>query len=153
MRVISVAYFALVAAEVLTQAIASITSSADEPLSLAALRVPWEGEAGGDVQLVDESGAQLELAFDHARMLGMAVKRLRGRLDYSPIAFELLGKEFTLRMLQDIHEAILGRALNKDAFRRRLLATGTLVPTGRLETCVDHRPAELYRFRPQHSKK
>lgn len=148
MRVVSVAYFALVSAGVLRGAIGTLDEAAGEPLAMAEIRVPWEGEVGGDVELVDGSGRALRLAFDHASMIGMAVKRLRGRVRYSPIAFELLGSEFTLRMLQSIHEAILGCELNKDAFRRRMLATGTLVPTGRLETSVGHRPAELYRFRP-----
>jgi len=79
-------------------------------------------------------------------MLGMAVKRLRGKLDYAPIGFELLGPTFTLRELQRVHEAVLGRAVNKDSFRRRMLATGMLVATGRSQTGVEHRPAELYRF-------
>ena len=84
--------------------------------------------------------------FDHADILGLAVKRLRGKLDYTPIGFQLLAETFTLRRLQDVHETILGRTLNKDSFRRRMLASGLLKATGERETEVGHRPAELYQF-------
>ena len=76
----------------------------------------------------------------------MAVKRLRGKLDYAPVGFELLGETFTLLALQRVHETVLGRELNKDSFRRRMLASGLLKATGRSQEGVDHRPAELYRF-------
>ena len=79
-------------------------------------------------------------------ILGMAVKRIRGKLDYTPIGFQLLPETFTLRRLQDVHETILGRTLNKDSFRRRMLASGLLEATGERETEVGHRPAEHYRF-------
>ena len=76
----------------------------------------------------------------------MAVKRIRGKLDYAPIGFQLLPSTFTLRDLQAIHEVILGRRLNKDSFRRRMLASGELNATGEREHTVGHRPAELYRY-------
>ena len=70
-----------------------------------------------------------------------------------PSALSSCRDQFTLRQLQEIHETILGRTLNKDSFRRRLLASGLIAPTGKLEQDVGHRPAELYRFqsaeRPQ----
>ena len=78
-------------------------------------------------------------------MLGLAMLRLRGKLDYSDVAFALLPELFTLRALQDVHETILGRSLNKPAFRRRMLATNTLVATGERETGASFRPAELFR--------
>ena len=133
-RVISVTYYALVAPETLAGA------------DLRRVRVAWEGEAGGAVEVMSADGRPLPLAFDHAEILGMAVKRLRGKLDYSPIGFQLLPEHFTLRRLQDVHETILGRALNKDSFRRRMLALGQLEATGTREDDVEHRPAELYRF-------
>lgn len=141
-RVISVTYFALVSAETLR---AALKSEANEPLTLATIHASWEGERGGAVDVRDGADGGLALAFDHAEILGVAVKRLRGRLKYSPIAYQLLPREFTLRMLQTVHEAILSRSLNKDAFRRRVLGLGELEATGRLESDVDHRPAELYR--------
>jgi 8-oxo-dGTP diphosphatase len=135
-RVISVAYYALVDAARL----------AATKLTLGSLRIPWSGEQGWPVEARDEQGRKLMLAFDHADILGLVVQRLRGKLDYAPIGFELLPREFTLRQLQAIHETILGRTLNKDSFRRRLLASGLIEPTGQLEADVTHRPAELYRF-------
>ena len=85
--------------------------------------------------------------FDHADIVGMAIKRLRGKLDYAPIGFQLLPRRFTLRDLQTVHETISGASVNKDSFRRRMLASGLLVPTQQKERSVGHRPAELYRFR------
>ena len=58
----------------------------------------------------------------------------------------MLGDTFTLLELQRIHETVLGRSLNKDSFRRRMLASGMLKATGKAQTGVGHRPAELYRF-------
>ena len=82
-------------------------------------------------------------------MIGVALERLRGKLDYSGIAFALLPERFTLRMLQEVYEAILGRCVNKPAFRRRMLDRGWLVATGEREAGASFRPAELYRFRGQ----
>jgi 8-oxo-dGTP diphosphatase len=140
-RVISVAYYALVER---ARFVSAAEGSAD--VLLGQLAVPWPGEAGGPVDAVDAGGRSLALAFDHAQILGVAVKRLRGKLDYAPIGFQLLGDTFTLLELQRVHETILGRPLNKDSFRRRMLASGLIKPTGRTQAAVDHRPAELYRF-------
>jgi 8-oxo-dGTP diphosphatase len=137
-RVISVAYFALVHPARLGAVHGGAT--------LAVLEVPWRGERGGPVH-ARVAGARAALAFDHAEQLGWVVKRLRGKLDYAALGFELLPAAFTLRDLQAVHEAILGRPLNKDSFRRRILASGRVVPTGRKEADVGHRPAALYRFR------
>ncbi len=139
-RVIAVAYFALVDA-------ARLACAATAPgARVATVRVPWPGETGGPVELHDHTGHELPLAFDHADVLGMAVKRLRGKLDYTPIGFQLLPDEFTLRALQDVHEAVRGERVNKDSFRRRMLASGFLEATGAHESDTSHRPAELYRF-------
>lgn len=132
-RVITVAYYALVDHDKLKS-------------DLATLVVPWEGETGGPVTIIDDRKEELPLAFDHGEILGMVVKRLRGKLNYAPIGFQLLPARFTLRNLQDIHETVLGRSMNKDSFRRRMLASGQLLPTGEREIQVGHRPAELYRF-------
>ena len=110
------------------------------------VRVPWEGEVGGAVQLLREDGKGLPLAFDHADIVGMAIQRLRGKLAYTAVGFQLLPRDFTLLDLQRVHEAVLGRAVNKDSFRRRMLASGDLEATGKSQKDVDHRPAELYRF-------
>lgn len=134
-RVITVAYYALLDAPRF-QAATAVPARVD---------VPWLGETGGPVE-VRLSGRRLPLFLDHADILGLAIKRLRGKLDYSPVGFQLLPREFTLRALQDVHEAVRGEPVNKDSFRRRMLATGLLEATGARESEVLHRPAELYRF-------
>lgn len=113
---------------------------------LARIEVPWEGETGGPVQALSPEGKDLPLAFDHAEMVGLAVKRMRGKLNYTPVGYQLLPEAFTISQLQRVHEGILGRPLNKDSFRRRMLATGELDPIGESQSDVDHRPAALYRF-------
>ncbi|MBX2801446.1 MAG: NUDIX hydrolase [Myxococcales bacterium] len=137
MRIVTVAYYALLDAGRLGHATAE--------RRFFELRVDWEGETGGPVHPV-EDGAELPLAFDHADILGMAVRRIRGKLDYTPIGFQLLPETFTLRQLQHVHETVLGRRVNKDSFRRRMLASGQLEATGEREQEVGHRPAELYQF-------
>ena len=147
-RVITVAYYALVdAMQLLTDV------EHEEQLTWATLQVGWKGEQGGTVTAVHEDGRQLALAFDHAEVLGLVVQRLRGKLNYAPIGFELLPPRFTLRQLQQIHETILSRTLNKDSFRRRMLSSGLLLATGQLERDVGHRPAELYRFKRRVGRK
>ena len=136
MRVVAVAYYGLVDA----------TRFLSIDATLARLSVPWEGETGGAVRLLDDLGNDMQPAFDHEDIVGMVVKRMRGKLNYSPIGFQLLPEAFTLRALQDVHETVLGRALNKDSFRRKMLASGQLEATGERQAGVEHRPAELYRF-------
>lgn len=138
-RVLSVAYYALVPATRLQEI---PTGSV-----LARIDVPWTGTIGGAVRLRAD-GDELPVAFDHADMVGMVVQRLRGKIDYAPVGFELLPDRFTLLELQGVHEAVLGTPINKDSFRRRMLASGLLVGTGRRQRGVGHRPAELFRFRP-----
>jgi 8-oxo-dGTP diphosphatase len=135
MRIISVSYYALVE-----------FGSVQENITrgLFEIKVPWKGETGGEVMISDNAKKLHPLAFDHAEIIGTAVKRIRGKLEYAPLGFELLPKRFTLRQLQDIHETILGRSLNKDSFRRKMLASGMLKATGKLEEGKDFRPAELY---------
>jgi ADP-ribose pyrophosphatase YjhB (NUDIX family) len=142
MRVVSVAYYALVDRARFQRN--SGTSNGHKTIA-ARLLVPWEGETGGAVTAHRSEGA-LPMAFDHEDIVGMVVKRLRGKLSYSPIGFQMLPTDFTLRQLQDVHEIVSGTALNKDSFRRRMLASGQLEATGERQQDVGHRPAELYRF-------
>lgn len=137
MRILSVAYYALVE-------FGQIKEVAEQA-ALLEVEVGWEGETGGPAKVTDAAGDERLLAFDHAEILGMAIKRIRGKLEYAPIGFELLPERFTLRELQEVHEAILGRRVNKDSFRRKMLASGQLRATGELEQGKDFRPAELYR--------
>lgn len=141
MRVITVAYFGLLPADHFA---AALRTGSD--LTLAEIDVPWSGESGGPVVALGEDGP-LNLAFDHADILATAILRLRGKLDYSPVGFALLPELFTLRQLQDVHEAILGVKLNKPAFRRRMLDRGWLEATGTRETGSSYRPAELFRHK------
>lgn len=135
-RVVTIAYFALLPAHLFAAA---------PDLHLARIAVPWAGEAGGPVEALAADGSPLALAFDHSDILGEAVKRLRGKLDYSGVGFALLPPLFTLRELQQVHEAILATPLNKPAFRRRMLDRKWVRPTGERETGTGFRPAELYR--------
>jgi 8-oxo-dGTP diphosphatase len=138
-RVVTVSYYALVDQKRF--------HAKSAPLAVSArVLVPWPGETGGPVEVADEQGRLLPLFLDHADILGLAVKRLRGKLDYTPVGFQLLPTEFTLRQLQEVHEAVRGEPVNKDSFRRRMLASGLLEATGAHESDVVHRPAELYRF-------
>lgn len=86
------------------------------------------------------------LAFDHSEILQMGIERLRGKLRYQPIGFELLPKKFTLSELQRLYEIVLERELDKRNFRKRVLAMGLLVETDEVEQDVAHRAARLYKF-------
>ncbi len=86
------------------------------------------------------------LAFDHAGILQMGLERLRGKLRYQPIGFELLPKKFTLSQLQHLYELVLERELDKRNFRKRVLATDLLIETDEVQQDVAHRAARLYRF-------
>jgi 8-oxo-dGTP diphosphatase len=86
------------------------------------------------------------LAFDHADILHAALERLRGKLRYQPIGFELLPKKFTLSQLQRLYELVLERELDKRNFRKRVLAMDLLVELDEVEQDVAHRAARLYRF-------
>jgi hypothetical protein len=89
----------------------------------------------------------ISMRFDHRRILATAIARLRAKLKYRPVVFELLPPEFTLTELQRTVEAISGRYLHKQNFRR-VVETGALVePTGVMSTRTGGRPAALFRFR------
>jgi 8-oxo-dGTP diphosphatase len=85
------------------------------------------------------------LAFDHDRILETALARVRGKLEWTTIAFQLMPREFTLTELQRVYEVILGKPLAKPAFRRRILDAGVVRPTKNMRR-GGHRPARLYRF-------
>lgn len=87
------------------------------------------------------------LALDHRRILASALGRLRGKLRYRPVIFELLPGTFTLLKLQRTVEALAGVRLHKQNFRRLVEQGGLVEGTGRLEAGTGGRPAELFRFR------
>jgi 8-oxo-dGTP diphosphatase len=86
------------------------------------------------------------LAFDHEDILALAHARLRTKVRYQPIGFELLPAKFTLTQLQRLYESILGTSLDKRNFRKKLQGTGLLEALDEVETDVHHRAARLHRF-------
>ncbi len=130
-RVITVVYFALLDSELLQ------VQAADD-----AVDVGWFSVY-----------ALPALAFDHSQILHYALSRLRGKLEYTTIAFSLLPEQFTLRELQRVYEIILHRKLDKRNFRKKILSTGILEDTGAKKMEGTHRPARLYRFNPSHEGK
>jgi len=84
-------------------------------------------------------------AFDHKRIIGTALERLRGKLTYAPIGVNLLPKEFSLPDLKAIYEAILGNELDRRNFQKRILATELLIPTRTIKS-PRGKPTQLYRF-------
>lgn len=123
-RVISIAYFALVN---LSEHTVKADTDAEDARWFALEEVP-------------------QLAFDHAEILEAALARLRAKVRYQPIGFELLPAHFTLSQLQQLYETILGvPSLNKRNFRTRILKMGVLQEVGRQQN-VAHRPAMLYSF-------
>jgi len=89
----------------------------------------------------------IAMRFDHRRILATAIARLRAKLKYRPVVFELLPPEFTLTELQFTVEAISGRHLHKQNFRRLVEAGALVEPTGTMSTQTGGRPAALFRFR------
>lgn len=87
------------------------------------------------------------MASDHRRILATAVSRLRAKITYRPVLFELMDETFTLRGLQGATEAIMGYRLHAQNFRRALDRSGLVESTGEMETETGGRPAQLYRFR------
>jgi 8-oxo-dGTP diphosphatase len=123
-RVVSVAYYALVE---LSRHNARAASDAANARWFAVAQAP-------------------KLAFDHAEILRAAVERLKGKLRYQPIGFELLPEKFTLSQLQHLYEAVLGTALDKRNFRKKVIGLGLLVPLNETQMMGRHRPAQLFRF-------
>ena len=122
-RVITVAYYALI------------------PSDRIQIRAATDAEAVGWFGL-DELPS---LAFDHDEILGMALERLRAKLDYSTIAFQFMPSLFTLTELQAVYELILGEPVDKRNFRKRILALEAVEETGQERRDGAHRPARLYR--------
>lgn len=123
-RVVSVAYFALVN---LNEHRVSAADDADDARWFAVQDLP-------------------ALAFDHKKIMDTALARLRAKLRYQPVGFELLPEKFTLSELQTLYETILGvRDINKRNFRTRILKMNVLNEVGRQQN-VAHRPAKLYSF-------
>lgn len=89
----------------------------------------------------------IAMASDHRRVLATALGRIRGKLAYRPVVFELLPGEFTLLKLQQVAEALSGTLLHKQNFRRLVMNANLVEPIGRTTAIGRGRPAELFRFR------
>jgi 8-oxo-dGTP diphosphatase len=87
-----------------------------------------------------------KLAFDHSEILGAALARLKSKVRYEPIGFELLPPKFTLSELQHLYEAILGVEIDKRNFRKKVLSFDLLVPLDETRMTGRHRPAQLFQF-------
>ncbi|HEX6986396.1 MAG TPA: NUDIX hydrolase, partial [Planctomycetaceae bacterium] len=122
-RVVSVAYYALVKPS--AHALAAATD---------ATRAAWFAVRGLP-----------PLAFDHAAIASVALRRLKAKVRYEPIGFELLPPKFTLTRLQALYEAVLERPLDKRNFRKKVLSMGVLVELDERQHGVG-RSARLYRF-------
>ncbi len=103
-------------------------------------------KAGSDAAEADwwETSNLPDLAFDHAEIIRDAKQRLRAKITYSPIGFDLLSKEFSLGDLQALYETVLGHGLDKRNFRNKILSTGLLKDTGKKND--NARPSKLYKF-------
>jgi 8-oxo-dGTP diphosphatase len=124
-RVVSVAYFSLIHAN-------------------SSMRTEGGSDAASAGWFpIDELPA---LAFDHAEIVNYAIHRLRYKLEYSAVGFELLPETFTLSQIQSTYEIILGEKLDKRNFRRRILEADIIEPTESLHS-GEGRPARLYRYR------
>lgn len=127
-RVISVSYFALVDAD--RQHIRAASDAAD---------ARWHS--------VFDSISDNNLAFDHKRILDYAVWRLRNKIEWTTVGYELLPKKFTLSELQRVYEIILQKPVDKRNFRKKVLAQGRIRELSETRSDVAHRPARLYSFR------
>jgi 8-oxo-dGTP diphosphatase len=115
----------------------------------AELLEPTAGSDAAEVHWrpVDEALAEPQtLAFDHARILGDSLERIRARLEYSPSATALCAAEFTVAELRHVYEVVWGARLDPRNFHRKVTGTpGFLVSTGRTKVGPGGRPAQLYR--------
>ena len=87
-----------------------------------------------------------KLAFDHAKIVKMAIDRLKGKVSYQPIGFELLDEKFTLTQLQALYEAILDTEIDKRNFRKKILGMKLLKALDEKEKNVAHKAARFYSF-------
>jgi 8-oxo-dGTP diphosphatase len=92
---------------------------------------------------VDDAPA--DLAFDNDEIIHYALQRLRAKVEYAHVAFQFLPRSFTMAQLRAVYEVILGRRIDPTNFRRRVEASGTIVPTAKVVAGGRHRPPALYR--------
>ncbi|KKO88816.1 NUDIX hydrolase [Sphingobacterium sp. Ag1] len=123
-RVISIAYYALVRPDAYTL------------------------EAGVDIDAVQWFGIdeKMDLAFDHKQILNTAIQRLRGKIRYQPIGFELLPEQFTLPDLHNLYETVLQRSIDRGNFRKKILSMGLLIDHSDKQKDRRARAAKIYSF-------
>lgn len=134
LRVITVAYYALVRPD-----LASLVVAGDD-----AAEAGWHS-----VSTLDLSEAGEVFAFDHARIIDTALRRIRGKLDYSPIAFRLVPATFTMAELRSVYEAIKGTTYDVSNFRRRfrrMQTDGIIIAAPGKRSQARGRPAQVYSF-------
>ena len=113
----------------------------------ASIRADQASELHADLNVTWMRAAELPpLAFDHNDIVDYALYRLRNKIGYSRVAHSFLGETFTLAELREVHEAILGHALDPANFRRQALASGAVLDTGTRLEGTPHRPPRLYRY-------
>ncbi|MBP3507573.1 MAG: NUDIX hydrolase [Lachnospiraceae bacterium] len=88
---------------------------------------------------------ELRMAFDHGNIIEEAIKRLRGKINYTDIVFHMMSEEFTISELQQVYEKILGEKLLAPAFRRTI--SDKLEDTGKMTGNAGHRPSRLFRYK------
>ncbi|SEC82881.1 8-oxo-dGTP diphosphatase [Tenacibaculum sp. MAR_2009_124] len=87
-----------------------------------------------------------DLAFDHDRILAMALERLKNKINYQPIGFELLKKEFPFSDLENLYQTILNKKIDRRNFRKKILSFGILTETDKIHQPSSGRPAKLFKF-------
>lgn len=115
-------------------------------LPASSLSLSRGGNAADVAWFPAAGGALPRLAFDHDRILAAGLARLRGKAEYTSLPAHLLPPTFTLSELQQVFQAVLGRPLEKKAFRTRVLASGLLEELDAMKE-TSRRPARLYRLR------
>lgn len=93
------------------------------------------------------------LAFDHNKVMDMAIQRLQGKVIYAPVIFDLLPGKFRLNQLRKVYEIILERPIAADSFRKKILGTGLLTPLNEFDKSESGPPSRLYRFDKKRYKK
>lgn len=126
-RVVTIAYFALVNS---TELILKADSDAEEAKWFSITELP-------------------ELAFDHKEILFVAHKRLKSKLTYQPIGFDLLSKEFLFSELENLYTCILEKEIDRRNFRKKIFSFGIVEETEKFGPKIKGRPAKLYKFNKQ----
>ncbi len=107
-------------------------------------------KAGHPGVVMTAADRKVKLPFDHRSIIDTAVARLRSKSQYSSLPCYLVGETFTLPQLQRVYEALMGESLNKVSFRRKIAEMDVLEPLeGQFEEAGAHRPAQLYRLKPE----